>query len=87
MGAVMGSKKLKAIGVRGSAKVPLANSEQFKTLVRGIIAELEDAILPRALRLAGTASTLDALTEIYGDMSIRYYQQGEWTKPPIFPVL
>jgi aldehyde:ferredoxin oxidoreductase len=78
MGAVMGSKRLKAIGVRGSAKVPLADSEQFKTLVRGIIAELEDAILPRALRLAGTASTLDALTEIYGDMSIRYYQQGDW---------
>jgi aldehyde:ferredoxin oxidoreductase len=78
MGAVMGSKKLKAIGVRGSAKVPLADAEQFKTLVRGIIAELEDAILPRALRLAGTASTLDALTEIYGDMSIRYYQQGDW---------
>jgi len=78
MGAVMGSKKLKAIGVRGSAKVPVADPERFKTLVRGIIADLEDAILPRALRLAGTASTLDALTEIYGDMSIRYYQQGDW---------
>ena len=78
MGAVMGSKKLKAIGVRGSAKVPLADAERFKTLVRGIIAELEDAILPRALRLAGTASTLDALTGIYGDMSVRYYQQGDW---------
>jgi aldehyde:ferredoxin oxidoreductase len=80
MGAVMGSKKLKAIGVRGSAKVPLADAERFKTLVRGIVAELEDAILPRALRLAGTASTLDALTGIYGDMSIRYYQQGDWDK-------
>jgi aldehyde:ferredoxin oxidoreductase len=80
MGAVMGSKKLKAIGVRGSAKVPLTDAERFKMLVRGIVAELEDAILPRALRLAGTASTLDALTEIYGDMSIRYYQQGDWDK-------
>jgi aldehyde:ferredoxin oxidoreductase len=78
MGAVMGSKKLKAIGVRGSAKVPVADPERFKTLVRDIIANLDDAILPRALRLAGTASTLDALTEIYGDMSIRYYQQGDW---------
>jgi len=78
MGAVMGSKKLKAIGVRGQAKVPVADSEQFKTLVRGIITDLEDAILPRALRLAGTAATLDALTEIYGDMSVRYYQQGDW---------
>jgi len=78
MGAVMGSKRLKAIGVRGSAKVPVADPERLKTLVRGIIADLDDAILPRALRLAGTASTLDALTEIYGDMSVRYYQQGDW---------
>jgi aldehyde:ferredoxin oxidoreductase len=77
MGAVMGSKKLKAIGVRGSAKVPLADPERFKTLVRGIIAELDDAILPRALRLAGTAGTLDSLL-MYGDMPIRYYQQGDW---------
>jgi len=73
----MGSKRLKAIGVRGSAKVPLADPERFKPLVRDIIANLEDAILPRALRLAGTAGTLDALL-MYGDMPIRYYQQGDW---------
>jgi len=77
MGAVMGSKKLKAIGVRGQAKVPLAEPERFKSLVRDIIADLEDGILPRALRLAGTASTVDSLI-MYGDMPIRYYQQGEW---------
>jgi aldehyde:ferredoxin oxidoreductase len=77
MGAVMGSKRLKAIGVRGSAKVPVADAERFKTLVRDIIADLEEAILPRALRLAGTAGTLDSLY-MYGDMPIRYYQQGDW---------
>lgn len=77
MGAVMGSKRLKAIGVRGQAKVPLAEPEQLKTLAREIIADLEDAILPRALRLAGTAATVDSLL-MYGDMPIRYYQQGEW---------
>lgn len=77
MGAVMGSKKLKAIGVRGSAKVPLADPERFKTLVRDIITDLGEAILPRALRLAGTAGTLDSLL-MYGDMPIRYYQQGDW---------
>ena len=77
MGAVMGSKKLKAVGVRGSAKVPLAELERLKTLVRDIIADLDDAILPRALRLAGTSGTVDSLI-MYGDMPIRYYQQGEW---------
>ncbi len=79
MGAVMGSKKFKAVGVRGSAKVTLAEPEKLKSLVRDIIADLDDAILPRALRLAGTASTVDSLI-MYGDMPIRYYQQGEWDK-------
>jgi aldehyde:ferredoxin oxidoreductase len=77
MGAVMGSKRLKAIGVRGQAKVPLAEPDKLKSLARDIIADLEDAILPRALRLAGTASTVDSLI-MYGDMPIRYYQQGIW---------
>ncbi len=77
MGAVMGSKKLKAIGVRGQARVPLAEPERLKTLVRDVIADLDDGILPRALRLAGTAGTLDALL-MYGDMSFRYYQRGDW---------
>jgi len=77
MGAVMGSKRLKAIGVRGSAKVPVANPERLKELARDIIADLGDAILPQALRLAGTAGTLDSLY-MYGDMPIRYFQQGDW---------
>jgi aldehyde:ferredoxin oxidoreductase len=51
--------------------------ERLKTLVRDIIADLDDAILPRALRLAGTSGTVDSLI-MYGDMPIRYYQQGEW---------
>ncbi len=77
MGAVMGSKKLKAIGVRGQAKIPLAEPDQLKTLARDIIADLADAILPRALRLAGTAGTVDSMI-MYGDMPARYYQQGNW---------
>ncbi len=79
MGAVMGSKKLKAVGVRGQARVPLAEPERLQILVREIIADMEDAILPRALRLAGTASTVDSMI-MYGDMPARYYQQGNWAK-------
>ena len=77
MGAVMGSKRLKAIGVRGQAKVPLADSEGLKTLARDILRDLPDAVLPQALRLAGTAGTADALI-MYGDMPNRYFQQGSW---------
>ena len=77
MGTVMGSKNLKAIGVRGSAKVPLADPAGLKAVVKAIIADLDEGILPRALRLLGTAGTMDSLL-MYGDVPIRYYQQGEW---------
>jgi aldehyde:ferredoxin oxidoreductase len=77
MGAVMGSKKLKAVGVRGQAKVPLADSEGIRTLARDILKDLPDAVLAQALRLAGTAGTADALM-MYGDMPNRYFQQGSW---------
>ena len=77
MGTVMGSKNLKAIGVRGSAKVPLSDPAGLKAVVKAIIADLDEGILPRALRLLGTAGTMDSLL-MYGDVPIRYYQQGEW---------
>jgi len=77
MGAVMGSKKLKAIGLRGQARVPQADPERLKALARDIIADLQDAILPRALRLGGTAATVDSMI-MYGDMPAAYYQQGYW---------
>jgi len=81
MGAVMGSKRLKAIGVRGQAKVPLADPERLKALARDIIVDLSDTVFFQALRLAGTSGTLDAVV-MYGDMPARYYQQGSWDNAP-----
>ncbi len=77
MGAVMGSKRLKAIALRGTAKVPLADPEEFKTVVREIIADIDEDMAAMALRMAGTAGYVD-MALMYGDMPIRYYQQGEW---------
>ena len=77
MGAVMGSKNLKAVGVRGSANIPLADPDGFKAVVREIIAGLDEDMQAMSFQLAGTASGVDMLL-MYGDMPIRYYQQGEW---------
>lgn len=77
VGAVMGAKKLKAIGVRGSAEIPLADPEGLKAIVRDIIDNLDEDVTALAFRLAGTAGGVDMLL-MYGDMPIRYYQQGEW---------
>jgi len=77
MGAVMGSKNLKAIAVRGSAKVPLADPDGLKSVARDIIGGLDEDIPATSLQLAGTACYVD-MALMYGDMPIRYYQQGEW---------
>ena len=79
LGAVMGAKKLKAIGFRGSARVPLANPEAFQRVTREILAAVEDDIAAKSLRLAGTAGAWDVAL-MFGDLPIRYYQQGDWDK-------
>ena len=77
MGAVMGSKNLKAIGVRGTGKVPLADEEAFKAVVKHILANLDEDMTAEAFKLAGTGGYVD-IGLMYGDTPIRYYQQGEW---------
>lgn len=77
MGAVMGAKNLKAIGLRGTAEIPLADPEGFKAVVREVNANAQEDMAAMALRLAGTASYVD-MALMYGDLPIRYYQQGEW---------
>jgi len=77
LGAVMGSKNLKAVGLRGKAKIPLADPDGFKAVVRRIIAGLDEDLAAMSIRLAGTAGYVD-MALMYGDLPIRYYQQGEW---------
>jgi aldehyde:ferredoxin oxidoreductase len=77
MGAVMGSKNLKAIGLRGTATVSLADPEAFRAIVREIVAATREDMVAASLQLAGTACYVD-MALMFGDMPIRYYQQGEW---------
>jgi aldehyde:ferredoxin oxidoreductase len=77
MGAVMGSKNLKAIAVRGSAKVPLANPEGFKEAVRTVLGISKEDFASQGIHLAGTAGYVD-MGMMFGDMPVRYYQQTDW---------
>ncbi|MGC9393958.1 MAG: aldehyde ferredoxin oxidoreductase family protein [Anaerolineae bacterium] len=77
MGAVMGAKNLKAIGVRGRAKVPVADMQALNALSKAIIAGLEDDMAALSIQMAGTAGYVD-MALMYGDMPIRYYQQDAW---------
>ncbi len=77
MGAIMGSKNLKAVAVRGRAKVPVADPDGLRQALREINAFLKEDMASQSLRMAGTASYVD-LALLYGDLPVRYYQQGEW---------
>jgi aldehyde:ferredoxin oxidoreductase len=77
MGAVMGSKNLKAVALRGTAQVPLADPEGFKETVREVNAATSEDMAAEALRLAGTASYVD-MALMFGDLPIRNWRLGEW---------
>lgn len=77
MGAVMGSKRLKAIAVRGSARVPVADEDGLRAVVREILHLTNEDMAALSLRMAGTAGYWD-MGLMYGDTPIRYFQQGEW---------
>ena len=77
LGAVMGAKKLKAIAVRGTDKVPLADPDRFNAATKAALSVLQEDIAPQMLRLGGTAFYTD-LGMMEGDMPSRYFTQGEF---------
>jgi aldehyde:ferredoxin oxidoreductase len=78
LGAVMGSKNLKAIAVRGTAKVPLYAPDEFKDITKQILAFYKDDFPAQSLRAYGTAGYVN-LSHMLGDLPIRYFQLGEHT--------
>lgn len=77
MGAVMGSKNLKAIAFRGSSKVALADPAAFKEVVAEIQGAIKGDVAAQAFKMAGTAGYVD-MASMFGDMPVKYYQLGEW---------
>ncbi|HDR14915.1 MAG TPA: aldehyde ferredoxin oxidoreductase [Desulfobacteraceae bacterium] len=77
VGAVMGSKNLKAVAVRSSGKVPIHNSGEFKQICAELDARFKDAYkdAPPPLRTYGTAITVIA-TNNYGALPTRNFQTG-----------
>jgi aldehyde:ferredoxin oxidoreductase len=76
LGAVMGSKNLKAIAVRGTGKVPLHAPQEFKTITNQVLALFKEDLPSQSLRSFGTGGGLN-LSHMLGDLPIRYFQLGE----------
>ncbi|MGD8815421.1 MAG: aldehyde ferredoxin oxidoreductase C-terminal domain-containing protein, partial [Anaerolineales bacterium] len=75
MGAVMGSKNLKAIAVRGTQDIPIVNFKRFSNLRRDANITLREDSLARAFREVGTASAAE-YWEHLGMMPKRYFSVG-----------
>lgn len=79
LGAVMGSKGLKAIAVRGTGRVSLAKEGEFRELVKELNKIIMAAPARTALLKYGTNSAMAALSEA-GDVPIKNFTQGEWSE-------
>ncbi|MEO0278566.1 MAG: aldehyde ferredoxin oxidoreductase family protein [candidate division WOR-3 bacterium] len=77
MGAVMGSKKLKAIAVRGTKGVKIANPQEFETLCEKWRIMNMAAPSPRTISEYGTAGEIE-LFDFLGDMPIKNWALGTW---------
>lgn len=77
VGAVMGSKKLKAIAVSGSAKIPLADAETFREKSKEQYDLLNESLLKIGFETFGTNMVAD-MVNAKGGYPTRNWQSGEF---------
>jgi len=78
MGAVMGSKNVKAIVVRGKKRnIGLADPAAFKTCAKAIRDEVMDNILTQMYRDLGTSGGVDFYNTT-GEIPVRFWTKGEF---------
>ena len=77
MGAVMGSKKLKAVVVRGHGEIPLADPLTFARHRRRANLDLKADTVSHALRALGSSGAADYF-DYLGFMPKRYFSRGEF---------
>lgn len=75
MGAVMGSKNLKAVAVRGRGDIPLAHPKAYGSLRSELNRALRNDNVTRVFRELGTAGVADYL-DYLGEMPKKYFQSG-----------
>ena len=77
VGAVMGSKNLKAIAIRGTRGVRVADPAGFMRAVWKFRQHLAESPARQSMTELGTAATID-LTQAFGGLPTRNFQQGQF---------
>jgi len=77
VGAVMGSKNLKAVVVKGAGRIPLADPDRFKAFNKQILDTFKQNVkeTPLGLAINGTAGVVTA-TQSFGALPTKNWQQG-----------
>lgn len=75
LGAVMGSKRLKAIALRGKAEIPLSDKERFKHSARRALIRTQGDFTTMLLKETGTSGGMDYF-DMLGAVPFRYWTQG-----------
>jgi aldehyde:ferredoxin oxidoreductase len=76
MGAVMGSKNLKAVIARGSGRIEKYDEQAFKEAHRSALKEIKESNLANSLRSMGSDAGMD-LGMMTGDVPIKNWMVGE----------
>ncbi len=77
LGAVMGSKNLKAIAVRGDSSAPLADPDGFHQAAREAVRLVRNDFMSETFRAGGTAVYMD-MGIMLGDVPARYWTAGKF---------
>jgi aldehyde:ferredoxin oxidoreductase len=83
MGAVMGSKKLKAIAVRGTQKVPVADPKPLQATAKWVTATMDD--VHYNFHHYGTGAGIIG-KHLEGHMIVRNFQDGQWDPDQIHAI-
>jgi aldehyde:ferredoxin oxidoreductase len=84
MGAVMGSKNLKAVAVRGTANLEAADPDTIREMARRAAQEVRDGERARGLHRWGTGGGDLQGGIISGNMPVRNFRDGEFRRPRLW---
>jgi len=82
MGAVMGSKNLKAVAVKGTGKIPVANESKLLEFAKEVQMQLAKSPAAQSLRKYGTGGGMESYYHM-GNIPIRNHRDGVWNEEKI----
>jgi len=76
MGAVMGTKNLKAIVAKGSQKIPVADEDAYRSAKKSALAHIRESMICSSFQELGTAAAMD-MGMLTGNVPIKNWSLGE----------